>query len=29
MNGPRYKMCGNSIAVPVIEWIFKRIQEVR
>jgi DNA (cytosine-5)-methyltransferase 1 len=28
-DGPRYKMCGNSIAVPVIEWIFKRIQEVR
>jgi site-specific DNA-cytosine methylase len=28
-DGPRYKMCGNSIAVPVIKWIFKRIQEVR
>ena len=24
-DGPRYKMCGNSIAVPVIKWIFERI----
>jgi DNA (cytosine-5)-methyltransferase 1 len=27
-DGPRYKMCGNSIAVPVIEWIFRRMQDV-
>jgi DNA (cytosine-5)-methyltransferase 1 len=28
-EGAIYKVVGNSIAVPVIEWIFKRIQEVR
>jgi DNA (cytosine-5)-methyltransferase 1 len=27
-DGPRYKMCGNSIAVPVIEWIFDRLNQV-
>lgn len=25
-DGPRYKSLGNSIAVPVINWIGKRIQ---
>jgi len=24
-DGPRYKMCGNSIAFPVIKWILSRI----
>lgn len=24
-DGPRYKMCGNSIAFPVIQWILSRI----
>jgi len=27
-DGPRYKACGNSMAVPVMLWIGKRIQEV-
>jgi DNA (cytosine-5)-methyltransferase 1 len=27
-DGPRYKMLGNSMAVPVIRWIAKRILEV-
>ena len=27
-DGPRYKALGNSMAVPVMEWIGKRIQEV-
>jgi len=27
-DGPRYKAIGNSIAVPVIRWIGKRIQKV-
>jgi DNA (cytosine-5)-methyltransferase 1 len=26
-DGPRYKAIGNSMAVPVISWICKRIQE--
>jgi DNA (cytosine-5)-methyltransferase 1 len=26
-DGPRYKAIGNSMAVPVIRWICKRIQE--
>ena len=25
-DGPRYKACGNSMAVPVMRWIGKRIQ---
>ena len=25
-DGPRYKACGNSMAVPVMHWIGKRIQ---
>jgi len=25
-DGPRYKACGNSMAVPVIVWLGKRIQ---
>ena len=25
---PRYKACGNSMAVPVMRWIFKRIEMV-
>ena len=27
-DGPRYKMCGNSIAVPVIKWIFDRLDNI-
>jgi DNA (cytosine-5)-methyltransferase 1 len=27
-DGPRYKAMGNSMAVPVMNWIGKRIQEV-
>jgi DNA (cytosine-5)-methyltransferase 1 len=27
-DGPRYKVLGNSMAVPVMAWIGKRIQEV-
>ena len=27
-DGPRYKALGNSMAVPVMEWIGKRIQAV-
>lgn len=27
-DGPRYKACGNSMAVPVMHWIGKRIQMV-
>ena len=27
-DGPRYKACGNSMAVPVMRWIGKRILEV-
>jgi DNA (cytosine-5)-methyltransferase 1 len=27
-DGPRYKALGNSMAVPVMGWIGKRIQEV-
>ena len=27
-DGPRYKALGNSMAVPVMRWIGKRIQEV-
>jgi DNA (cytosine-5)-methyltransferase 1 len=26
-NGPRYKACGNSMAVPVMRWIGSRIAE--
>lgn len=26
-DGPRYKVCGNSMAVPVMHWIGKRIKE--
>jgi DNA (cytosine-5)-methyltransferase 1 len=26
-DGPRYKACGNSMAVPVMHWIGKRIFE--
>jgi site-specific DNA-cytosine methylase len=25
-DGPRYKACGNSMAVPVMRWIGERIQ---
>ena len=25
-DGPRYKACGNSMAVPNMRWIFERIQ---
>ncbi len=24
-NGPRYRMLGNSMAVPVVRWIGERI----
>lgn len=27
-DGPRYKAIGNSMAVPVMRWIGRRIQEV-
>lgn len=27
-DGPRYKAIGNSMAVPVMRWIGKRMQEV-
>ena len=27
-DGPRYKMCGNSMAVPVMRWIGERIDMV-
>jgi len=27
-DGPRYKAMGNSMAVPVMRWIGKRISEV-
>ena len=27
-DGPRYKALGNSMAVPVMHWIGKRIEEV-
>jgi DNA (cytosine-5)-methyltransferase 1 len=27
-DAPRYKAMGNSMAVPVMAWIGKRIQEV-
>ena len=26
-DGPRYKVCGNSMAVPVMSWIGERIQK--
>lgn len=28
VDGPRYKACGNSMAVPVMRWIGERIQMV-
>lgn len=28
-DGPRYKAIGNSMAVPVVGWIFRRIDHVR
>ena len=27
-DSPRYKACGNSMAVPVMRWIGERIQQV-
>lgn len=27
-DGPRYEVIGNSMAVPVLDWIGRRIQEV-
>jgi site-specific DNA-cytosine methylase len=27
-DGPRYKACGNSMAVPVMRWIGQRIEMV-
>lgn len=26
-DGPRYRMLGNSVAVPCVEWIGRRIVE--
>lgn len=26
-DGPRYKAIGNSMAVPVMRWIFERIED--
>lgn len=28
-DGPRYKACGNSMAVPVMRWIGERIEKVK
>jgi len=28
-DGPRYKSCGNSMAVPVIRWLAQRIEATR
>ena len=28
-DGPRYKTVGNSMAVPVMRWIFERIEEAQ
>jgi len=28
-DGPRYKACGNSMAVPVIRWLAQRIEATR
>lgn len=28
-DGPRYKAVGNSMAVPVMRWIFERIEEAQ
>ena len=28
-DGPRYKALGNSMAVPVVEYILRRIMEVQ
>lgn len=28
-DGPRYKAIGNSMAVPIIRWILRRIEETR
>jgi len=27
-DGPRYKACGNSMAVPVMRWIGQRIEKI-
>jgi len=27
-DGPRYKACGNSMAIPPMRWIGGRIQQV-
>jgi len=27
-DGPRYKVCGNSMVTPVIRWLWRRIQKV-
>ena len=28
-DGPRYKACGNSMAVPVVKWILSRLENVQ
>jgi len=28
-DGPRYKSCGNSMAVPVMKWIGERIEQLK
>ena len=27
-DGPKYRLCGNSFAIPVVRWIGERIQKV-
>ena len=27
-DGPRYKAIGNSMAVPVMQWIFERMEKI-
>jgi DNA (cytosine-5)-methyltransferase 1 len=27
-DGPKYRLCGNSFAIPVVRWIGERIQMV-
>lgn len=24
-DGPKYRLCGNAVAVPVVEWLLQRI----
>lgn len=27
-DGPRYRMCGNGVVVPVVEWLARRMARV-